>query len=144
MLVAALSLGCDAGSLPESKASQVDTGLAEIQGNWVVISYKVRAQFGGALTGDASRVQIKGRRVVFLRDDSVEEEWRIRVDSERRPSAIDVDARENDRTHPGVYRLNGDTLTIRVEMADHQRPKTVEKDGCGVVNLYLVLRRQKP
>jgi uncharacterized protein (TIGR03067 family) len=144
LIVVATLINFAPGTLLQSNMTQVHSDLAKIQGDWVVISWKMTAPFGGTLRDEGLHAQIKGKNLIFLRNNKIEKEWRIRLDASKSPSAIDFELPAPEGRRLGVYCLDGETLTIHVEMAANERPTRVEKSGSGVVSLYLVLKRQMP
>lgn len=121
--ILALSLLCVTAGQPAQ--DDVKKEFDKLQGNWAVTSMngqEVPAEAGVFLTfqGDKYEQWVSG---------NVEERGSIRIDTKTKPFSIDLVITEgNDagKTQPGVYELNGDTLSVGLTMAGNTaRPATV-------------------
>jgi uncharacterized protein (TIGR03067 family) len=129
-----------------SPSRWLETGVydaqAAIQGEWEVVSYKHLAPLGGCIYSREGKVRITGRRLILVRADADPTEWTIQLDASSSPWSIDIHRNGSVRVDPGVCRLAGEKLMIRIETAERVRPAKVEKDGRGLSCIYLVLKRR--
>ncbi len=127
----------------EDKAKKSDKET--IQGEWKVDSAKANGQEPQGAEGD----QIKGATwtisadkitVTFNGEDRVST---YTVDPTAKPKAIDVMS-EKEGTFKGIYKLEGDTLTIcaSIQRGDNERPTAFESKE-GSFTMLMVLKRVK-
>jgi uncharacterized protein (TIGR03067 family) len=126
------------------------TDLEKLQGEWVVASWTdaiLMEWRGGSVEGwaevscEGRTVSVTGDRLKWRTDGAVTRGEVIRL-GKGEPKAIDLTNAESRRTRRGIYRLEGDVLTLCLSAAgEAERPASFElKRGCE--NL-LVLRRKK-
>jgi uncharacterized protein (TIGR03067 family) len=120
---------------------------ADLKGKYVIVGLEVQ---GVKLTEDAlakfgkdeeRRVEIDGDRLVTSFNGK-KEEARFKLDPAARPARIDITVTRGDKaeTNHGIYKVDGDTLTIcaadRGEAKD--RPAEFKAEGKAII---LVLRK---
>ncbi len=140
LLIALSSLAFAPLPARKPKADPNAQALKELQGEWVVTS-RNRGPVDG-LTA-----VIKGDRMTFLLNGEVRTEWVIVLDVTKDPRVFDrkpVKSFVTSRDLPGIYRLDGDTLTTSYTTGagGGDRPKGF--DGAGRTEQLNVFRRKKP
>jgi uncharacterized protein (TIGR03067 family) len=125
-------------------AKDAPKGLATIVGDWVVESAVL----------DGGRLETSGERYLFRADGTWttfgsdgkargEPTRAYRVDAKESPANVDLwygsDPRP-ERVHPGIYRLDGDTLTICKSASGAVRP-TKFASAAGSDHLLITLKR---
>jgi RNA polymerase sigma-70 factor (ECF subfamily) len=121
-----------------ARAAQKDEG--KILGTWLVASDEWGGQKGaeGGLTG--LRLTFAAAGKVTIKHGNQEEEGAYKLDPAKTPRQIDVTA--NGRELPGIYKLEGDTLTLCVDHGGGARPTEFASKPGTEVHL-LTLKREK-
>jgi uncharacterized protein (TIGR03067 family) len=122
LLAAGLSLGFAPAPLPKPDASKVE--LKKMQGDWVRVS--VTAGGDPVVRHDATRVAIAGDRIIYLQGAESVVEYLITLDAGKKPKVFDsqqvAPTASPGRVYPGVYTLEGDTLTVCFSDPGRARP----------------------
>ena len=149
VLVASISLGCNTDptpvkkeDVPAQRAKQGKQELDKLQGEWTCVSSEVR----GKKRPDTLNAQCKltigeNQWVVTYRDSPSGARATIEIDPSKDPKTIDLTFRGGDEPSPGIYKLEGDTLTVCYGTAGGERPKefkTTQETG-----LLVVWKREK-
>jgi len=146
-VVLALTVGCNKD---KEKDSGGGPGSASLEGTYALESIekggqKVTAADLGKLGAKAEdlKVVIKGDKITMHMGDK-EDSATIKVDSTKDPKQIDITAKKGDKTETeyGIYKLDGDVLTIcTIENAEAKdRPKEFKSGGKIEI---LTLKKQK-
>ncbi len=128
-----------------SRSADLPKGNEDLRGTWIVESVRMAIEpltwleegaKGGTLVITADQIQFKGERGT--------ESWPYTLDPTKKPAAIDF-SEENKKITRGIYKLEGDKLTICLaNYPDKKRPTEFkakpDPDGQGL----LVLKRKKP
>jgi uncharacterized protein (TIGR03067 family) len=143
LVAAGLSLGFAPAPLPKPPSGKRD--LKKMQGVWAVTTYTVGGKpFGGPDEG--LRVEITGDRMRYTRGGKFLTEWTILLDPTRTPKVFDLRGVAGGRTPGmllrGVYRLDGDTLTICSGL-DEKTDRPADLAGTAPGHRLEVLRRLK-
>jgi uncharacterized protein (TIGR03067 family) len=103
--------------------------LAKLQGEW----RRARCvQYGQEYEPSALRVLIVGDRLRYVAGDRVTAEYALRLCPTGRPPRIDFrDAAVEGRLLPGVYRLEGDVLTVCTASWGMERPAGLDDLRAG-------------
>jgi uncharacterized protein (TIGR03067 family) len=114
----------------------------KIQGTWVVVS----VEKNGRVEDDGKNVKVEFQgETVIVHDPRHEEKAKIKLDSGKKPKAIDFTPQDTGgpaKTALGIYELNGDDLKLCFATGKGERPtEFVSKPG-GDVSL-IVLKREK-
>jgi uncharacterized protein (TIGR03067 family) len=135
-----------AGCLVAADGAKKEDGkqeLAKLKGIWTVTSAVHNGQTdddakGDTVTFDGDKVTVKAK--------NGEHAGTCKVDAAKKPKSIDFipsDGPQKDRTHPGIYEIQGDTLRICFTQPDKTRPTAFESEpGSGA--MLISLKRQKP
>jgi uncharacterized protein (TIGR03067 family) len=105
-----------------------------------------RYTIGGSLIREAGSVPlmvISGNRLKYSVAGRPLNEWDFELDEGTKPKRFDrkrIDSKGKSITLPGIYRIDGDTLTI--SSRDPERP--VDFDGAGQGIFLEVFKRGKP
>jgi uncharacterized protein (TIGR03067 family) len=120
-----------------------DTGrdLEKIQGEWTMVSMEERGE--KIQYEDVSRMKltVNGNQwIVRRKGQDVEQKYTIKIDSSQNPKVLDLtpDVGYRDFVSLGIYKLEGDTLTLcrTTETGDIDRPRefrTTREEGILVV-----------
>jgi uncharacterized protein (TIGR03067 family) len=128
LLVAGLTLGF--APAPFSQPNSTRGDRKKLQGEWVRVRYTLN---GKPVTTAAIRVVIAGDRLRYGAAPGVDE-WALTLDATKKPKVLDFKSvSPGGKTFWGVYRLEGDTLTIWSRAGDNEalRPKDYG-EGAGV------------
>ena len=110
--------------------------LAKLQGDWVVVLTPEIERQG---VYDAPHaLSIKGDQWIVMNDVG-EFKSTIAIDASKSPKTIDQS--RNGRKRRGIYKLEGDTLTICFAVDERPADFTVRTDSKSVVTIY---KRRKP
>jgi uncharacterized protein (TIGR03067 family) len=132
----------------KSKAAAEKTDVEKILGVWTFDSGKADGQeFQGA---EGERIKnstyefTADKLIVKHRDGTREAAYKL--DPSAKPKTLDliVNVQGGEETRPGIYKLEGDTLTYcaRMRAGADERPTEFEsKEGSGIV--LMVLKREK-
>lgn len=117
-----------------------------LKGKWVAVSIK---QSGFAVPDEAAKAftfRFDGKEYVNSAPGQ-SEEGGYKIDSSKNPKTIDFDIKtgnDKGKKQVGIYKLDGDKLTIVASMAgEADRPKSIEP-GANDPVLVVVLEREKP
>jgi uncharacterized protein (TIGR03067 family) len=129
----------------DPKVEALKAEVARHQGTWrVVSSVREGKEAPQDVTRSIERV-VDGDHVVWKRDGKNFAGTKVVLDPTRSPKAIDVipeGGPYRDKRVLGIYRLEGDTLTICMAEADKERPKAFEApEGSGF--MLMKFERQK-
>jgi uncharacterized protein (TIGR03067 family) len=142
-LFALLALGFAPAPLPKPDPSRID--LNEIQGQWI----RVGCTVAGVSIRDplqVTEVEVAGDRMKYAGPGVSTPQWTILLDARKKPKVLDVtgsDGAEKGVTYWGVYRLEGDTLTLcaRKGGSPSVRPRDFAGTDQGVI--VEVFKRRK-
>ena len=126
---------------PVDKAS-----LAKLQGKWQLARVEFAGKSAPAKDLIAQTVEIIGNRTTARDGDDIKDETEIvALDAKSKPTAIDlkvIKGDDKDKTLAGIWKLDGDKLTVCVPEAGKPRPKAFEaKEGTG--HTLLVFEKMK-
>jgi uncharacterized protein (TIGR03067 family) len=123
-----------------SRAADAKDDKAKIAGTWSV----VKAEFDGKEDpeGKDAKLVFEGDKISVKMKDRTEDAT-FKLDPSQKPRHIDI-KEKGDRTIPGIYELDGDSLKICFPRGnDKERPKEFTgKAGSGT--MLVTLKRDKP
>lgn len=122
----------------QAAQDDVKKEIEKLQGNWAVTSFN-----GQAIPSEAEAyLSFKGDKYEQWTGGAVDERGSIKVDPKTKPISIDLVITEGGdagKTQPGVYELDGDTLSIGLAIPGNTtRPSAVSQ-----AELQVVLKRVK-
>jgi uncharacterized protein (TIGR03067 family) len=145
LLAAVVSLGFAPAPLPNPPRPEPSKeDLKKMQGAWVRVVLSNQAGAGGAVARDTTaRVVIANNRMSYSVSGKVMSEWFITLDAKKAPKVFDNEAVGREGPYRGIYRLEGDTLTIcsRPGSTEKDRPTNLAGPRPGVVLEVLVRER---
>jgi uncharacterized protein (TIGR03067 family) len=139
-------VGCLALTDAPKKAGPDGQELKKLAGHWAVIQQEHGGKKAAAKELAALAVEIAGQRMTTREGSDVKEDTTIiSLDPKAKPAVIDLkiaSGADIDKVVKGIYKLDGDTLTICVAEPGKDRPKAFEaKMGTG--HTLLVFKREK-
>jgi uncharacterized protein (TIGR03067 family) len=118
-----------------------------LKGNWTAVSMKQNKQSLPEDFVKTFRLSMDGKNYTNTAGQEVMEEGGYTVDASKMPKTIDFDIKKGPdagRKQLGLYKLEGDKLTIVVSPSDStERPKSLEADDSNDA-IVVVLERVKP
>jgi uncharacterized protein (TIGR03067 family) len=142
LAAAGLALGAPAAPAPSPGANPDKQELKKLQGTWDEVADKA-----GAKAASGTHLVIADNRITARQGRRVVSRWVITLNSRKRPKWIDFSGKQTGRgetmTFPGVYSLEGDTLTLCIPQLDRNlgRPKELNRNHPGYD--LLVFKRRK-
>jgi len=116
------------------------TDLARIQGSWKGIKLEVEGKSAPAELVDKGKYVFKGNKLTIFEGDKQVGEATFSLDSAKKPQTIDLtptEGKAKGKTMYGIYRIEGDTLTLCI---GEKRP--TEFNGAGKAGLLQFKRDQ--
>jgi uncharacterized protein (TIGR03067 family) len=141
LLATILSTAFAPAPLPKPDPTKED--LRKMQGEWVRTSYSS----GGTelATARGATIVLTGSRLEYSQNGASLGKYTIALDAKKKPRALDFKeiSTPTGPSYRGIYRLEGDTLTIcyRVGAEESNRPTEFDSSKQGVV--ISVYKRQK-
>jgi uncharacterized protein (TIGR03067 family) len=141
--LAGISAGC---GQPEDNAAKefkdAKQELDKLQGEWTLVSTEVGGKKRPDTENALSKLTISENQWVGThRDFPRQNRSTIEIDPSKDPKTIDLISRHENATAPGIYKLEGDTLTVCYGTVGGERPKefkTTQESG-----VLVVLKRAK-
>jgi uncharacterized protein (TIGR03067 family) len=130
------------------QAGEAGGKAGKIDGTWLVTSIE---KGGKKLPGDLlekfrQTLEFRGEKYKVTVLDKVQEEGTFKTDPKKNPKTIDLmitSGRDKDKTQRGIYRLEGDTLTVSMSQPGaEERPGAFSTEE-GSTFAVIVLKRQK-
>lgn len=117
-------------------AADATKDATNIEGTWIVVSASKDGKENDEIKGE--KITFKGGKVTVSKKKK-NEEGTYKIDPSQNPKTIDVTGEGKDGTHRGIYKLDGDKLTLCIaDEASEGRPKDFtakEDDGKMVIEL---------
>ena len=125
----------------EAPDDDVKKEQAKLRGTWTPV---VQEANGERKEGDKLKIHewVFEDDKVTIKEAAKSREHSFKVDPIKAPKTIDLFDRQGDATGHGIYKLDGDMLTIAIAKPSSDRPTefTTKKDSPHVV---IVLKREK-
>lgn len=127
----------------DQKEEAVQAELKKLAGTWNVVSMERAGQKAPEeqLKAIDLRIVIQGNKLSAQAGKATSESTFV-IDPGKQPRTIDTTDRNN-KLEKGIYRLEGDLLTICTSETGGERP-TEFATKAGVAQLMFVLKRSKP
>jgi uncharacterized protein (TIGR03067 family) len=129
-------------------APAADTAKQEqekLQGNWTVTAYTASGKKAEAKEFAAWRLIVSGNEMTARDGIDLLSAYVFKLDPSATPRLIDLDVTsgpDKDKKVLGLYKLEGETLTVCVAEPDKPRPTAfASKEGSG--HLLFVFKREK-
>jgi uncharacterized protein (TIGR03067 family) len=132
------------GDDPKDEAARKE--LERHQGTWAVVAFEYDGQRTPPETLRTIERVVSGSRAIWKRDGETFSETTIELDPTKEPKAIDVIPEGGPfkgRRAPGIYRFDGEELTICMVDPGGGRPEAFTA-GKGSGRTLMTLRRSRP
>jgi len=110
--------------------------LEQLQGEWTIVSLENRGQKVAEETVKDMKLTVKGEEWKVTRDGTTVADVTFKLDPSKDPKAIDMTFKVNgeEAALKGIYKLDGDTLTLcRTMSPDAGRPTEFKTSADGGV-----------
>jgi uncharacterized protein (TIGR03067 family) len=138
VVAAGLMLYCLDSVLGQEKKADID----RIQGSWKMTKIEVEGKPPPPEYVEKGKFVFKNNNVSIYQDDKVQEQATFVLDSAKRPPMIDFTATEGPgkgKISYGIYRIEGDSLTICMAAPGAKRPTEFKGQGkAGVLRFERV------
>jgi uncharacterized protein (TIGR03067 family) len=128
-------------------AAEVKKDEDRLQGNWKVTSVENAGKKADPKDFANWKMVVAGDKITEFDGKEVMDEYTFRLDAAARPAAIDMTSlagKSRGKTMQGIYRLEGDTLTVCVsEPGKKDRPREF-RSAEDSAHVLLVFQRVKP
>jgi uncharacterized protein (TIGR03067 family) len=106
-------------------AQDVKQELEKLQGDWTVVSLEILGKPAAEATFKTQKLLITGDHGTFILAGGQQNKFTMKIDPSKDPKTIDLTimAVDGERISRGIYKLEGDTLTICRTMGTKERPK---------------------
>jgi len=120
--------------------------LKKLQGEWSPTAIQINGEKAPDKKLARTKLVVKDDKFTALEDGEVSDESTVRLDPAKEPRAIDLAftaGPDKDKSVQGIYKLDGDVLTVCVAEPGKDRPKEfASAEGSG--HILLVFKRAKP
>jgi uncharacterized protein (TIGR03067 family) len=154
LLVAGLSLGFAPAPVPKTDGK---SELKKLNGTWSIVSRTIGrrppVRGGGAALRPVPprpapvrpnlKVVIAGDRWKFTLGERTTAEYTLVVRPGKKPKEVDLKGVKRNINLFGIYRLQGDTLTISYSLSSNGRPAVRPKDFTEGGSVAMTLKREK-
>jgi uncharacterized protein (TIGR03067 family) len=135
-----------AGELGQDKPDPSAKERARLQGAWTVVSHEANGKKSKAATIAGWKLTVSGDRMTTRDGTELLDESTFRLRPAATPRGIDLKLTagpDKGKQVKGIYKLDGDSLTICVAEPGKERPKAFKtSEGSG--HMLFVFKRAKP
>ena len=120
--------------------------LKKLQGEWAPTAIQINGEKAPDKKLARTKLVVKDDKFTALEDNEVSDESTARLDPAQDPKAVDLAftaGPDKDKSVQGIYKLDGNVLTVCVAEPGKERPKELSSaEGSG--QILLVFKRAKP
>jgi uncharacterized protein (TIGR03067 family) len=119
-LAALLSLGFAPAPFPKPDTTRTD--LRKLQGEWTRASYTAGGRENVSARG--ATIVFAGALLTYSQEGNILGKYTVSLDAKKKPGVFDFKEIESNTNYRGIYKLEGDTLTLcyRSGSAENDRP----------------------
>jgi uncharacterized protein (TIGR03067 family) len=140
LLTAALALPIQAAPVPLPRPDASKAELKKLQGDWIRVAHAVE---GAPLAVAAISVVISERHFTYVAG-RIRQDWALTLNARSRPKSLDVECvnpPHSGLVYQGIYRLDGNTLTLCSVRSTRPADRPRDFRGTGPGQVVEVFRR---
>jgi uncharacterized protein (TIGR03067 family) len=128
-----------------STSARAETDAERFQGTWTVQKMTRQGQEVPDEKVKQLRVSFEGDKFLAKREDKVAEASTFTLDEAKNPKTIDMLPAKTTEKRPaqGIYKLEGDKLTMIWRKEGKERPADFDAAAAGPEVVFIVLHREK-
>jgi uncharacterized protein (TIGR03067 family) len=138
-------LGLFTGLVVSAPAPPAESDQKKFQGEWTVTSHITNGEKRPNRMVETEHLFVQGAKMTTREGNEIKDEATFTLDPRAKPRAIDLKLTgggDKGKTVAGIYKLQGDTLTICVAEPGRKRPEDFTSDK-GSGHILLVFKRAK-
>jgi uncharacterized protein (TIGR03067 family) len=143
MVLALVAVGVAGADNPKDKDEGKAAPIKGLEGTWIYVSYTLEGKQMQEPIQTGRRYVIMGEKFIIRDKDNEIYKGTYTTNLTKGPAEIDLVYEKPRMTVKGIFKLDGDTLTLCLGHTGVDRPTKFESNPGSVVYL-IVLKRQKP